>query len=106
MTRFLLVALGYVMLAGAFVSLVVDGTRSIASSAVAATSLRAALDKAWPALVPAMRGAVSQLSPALWDPVAVSVLAVPLALALAVPGVLLVAALRRREPEIGFDTRA
>lgn len=106
MTRSVFALLGYLMMAGAFVTVVVDGTRSIASSRLVLTSLRMALDMAWPGLVPALRASLSQLQPLLWDPVGVTLLGLPLALVLAVPGLAMVIAARPREPGVGYDTRS
>jgi len=105
MIRFLVASLGYLLLAGGFVAAVVDGTRSIASSRLLVMPLREALDRMWPNATPAFRAMLMQVHPALWDPVGLMLLAVPLAATLAVFGIVLVMISRRRTPDIGYDTR-
>jgi hypothetical protein len=105
MIRFLLGTLGYMLMAGGFVTLVVDGTRSIASSGVVFMPVREGLDRVWPATVPAIRASLSQLHPLVWDPLAVVVLGIPLCVVFAVLGALLIVAARERQPRIGYDMR-
>ena len=105
MIRFLVAFLGYLLLAGGFVAAVVDGTRSIASSRLMVMPLREALDRMWPTATPAFRAMLVQVHPALWDPVGLMLLAVPLAATLAVSGIVLVLISRRPAPTIGYDTR-
>ena len=66
MIRFLLRSLGFLLLAAAFVGLVLDGARSIANGALSFTSLAdlalAVARERWLALQPSMEG----LNPALW----------------------------------------
>ncbi|MCK0196009.1 hypothetical protein MWN34_03690 [Ancylobacter sp. 6x-1] len=90
MIRFLLRFIGLWLLAGGFVALVVDGTRSIASSELVMTGL----GEAWFALnassLTRIQHAVETgLSPRIWDYVGVPVLMTPLAASLAVLGILL-----------------
>lgn len=96
---------GYLMLAGAFVALVVDGTRSIAASSLTLLRLSDALDRLAPKAQPALQAWLQQASPVLWDPVALRLLAVPLSFALLVVGVLAVLAAAEREPGVGTLAR-
>lgn len=67
MIRFLLRALGFLLLATAFVGLVLDGARSIANGALSFTSIAdvalAVARERWLALQPLVEG----LHPALWS---------------------------------------
>ena len=105
MVRFVFRLLGYLLLAGAFVSAVVDGTRSIAASTLLWTRLGEPLQTLAPKAVPALQGALTGLHPLLWDPVAVKLLAAPLAVVLLVLGILFVALAADREPTVGILAR-
>lgn len=106
MLRGLSRAIGYLMLAGAFIAVVVDGTRSIAASALVFTSLQGFLDRLAPAAVPGLKSSLLQVHALLWDPVATSALKAPLAAALLVLGILFVAlAAGGREPAVGYAPR-
>ncbi len=105
MFRVLSRVLGYLLLAGAFVAAVVDGTRSIAASGLLWTKLGDPLERMAPKALPALQGALSGLHPLLWDPLAVRLLGAPLALVLLVLGVLFVLLAADREPTIGYVAR-
>ncbi|WP_341991170.1 hypothetical protein [Azorhizobium sp. AG788] len=91
MIRFLFRFSGFWLMAGAFVALVVDGTRSIAGSQLIFTS---ALDS-WTAVSPnsldMAQANLRALSPLAWTGVAAPVLSLPLFLLLGVLGVALLA---------------
>jgi hypothetical protein len=97
MFRFLFRFFGFWILAGGFVALVVDGTRSIASSRLILTSTQ----DAWTALSPtsfaAAQAKVAALSPLAWSDAAVPVLGLPLFLLLAIVGFLFLAIGRVRQ---------
>lgn len=105
MFRILLRLVGYLMLAGAFVTLVIDGTRSIAASSLLFLRIGEVLDRLAPSAQAGLKARLTALAPALWDPVAIHILAAPLALALLVLGVLLVLLVAEREPEVGYLAR-
>jgi hypothetical protein len=105
MLRILLRLVGYLMLAGAFVTLVIDGTRSIAANALLFLRIGEVLDRFAPAAQAMLKARLEPLAPALWDPVATHVLAAPLALALLGLGVLLVLLAAEREPAVGYLAR-
>ncbi|PSC04086.1 hypothetical protein SLNSH_15905 [Alsobacter soli] len=106
MIRFLIRALGYMALAGAFVAAAVDGTRSIASSGLAYTSLGAGLDRLAPSAQAMIQAASARVSPLLWDNGAAWLMRAPLALVLLLLGLLLVWLVSEREPVVGYDSRA
>lgn len=97
MLRFLLRFIGFWLLAGGFVALIVDGTRSIAASRLLLTSA----SDAWLALAP---DSLSRLEaaghgrwPLLWDYGAAPVLGLPVFFVLVVLGVILLALGQVRE---------
>jgi hypothetical protein len=107
MLRALSRMIGYLLLAGAFITAVVDGTRSIAASSVVFTSLQGFVDRVAPSAVINLRGFLLQAHALLWDPVATTLLRSPLAAALLVLGVLFVAtAAGGREPAVGYPSRS
>jgi len=106
MVRFLARFIGLWLLAGAFVSLVIDGNRSIATGRVILT----AFGETWYALHPVSldltRNWVEGHLPTwLWNPVILSVLLTPLWVVLAVFGAVLVFVGRKRERPIGYSSR-
>jgi len=106
MLRGLSRSFGYLCLAGAFIAVVVDGTRSIASNALVLTSLQAFVDRLAPTAVLNLRASLVQLHALLWDPVAVTALKAPLALVLLAVGLLfVVVAAGGREPAVGYAPR-
>ncbi len=93
MFRFLFRILGLVAVAVGLVGIVVDGAKSIAAHALVVTPL----GEAWAMLAPQSLQAIEDASTTngigfLWDPVLVSILALPNWLVLTVVGYLLIAA--------------
>jgi hypothetical protein len=105
MLRFVFRLLGYLLLAGSFVSAVVDGTRSIAASTLLWTRLGEPLERIAPKAIPSLQNTLSGLHPLLWDPIAVRLLAAPLALALLLLGIVFVVLAADREPTVGILAR-
>jgi hypothetical protein len=106
MIRFLFRFFGMWLLAGAFVALVIDGTRSIGASRIVLTPL----GEAWSALHPqslfSMQAWVEQrLIAWVWDPVLISLLFTPLWIVLGVLGLLFVLLGRPRARPIGYSSR-
>ena len=102
MIRFLFRLLGFLILAAGFVSLVVDGTRSIASGALVLTSTEASWAMASPDTLARARELIGRLGvPALVDPGLATALALPTCLTLAVLGILLMLVGRRSRPQVG-----
>jgi hypothetical protein len=102
MFRFLLRALGLLLLAAGFVGLVIDGARSIANDRLAyadvAGLLARPLGERWAGLPQAVR----EVHPLLWDPLLVNFLAAPAGLLAFALGAVLIW-LGRRPPEpIGY----
>jgi hypothetical protein len=106
MVRFLLRLAGYVLIAAGFVTLVIDGARSIANSALQFTpfgeTLLALLRERYLQLQPMVE---RQIHPLLWDPVLLSLTKAPTALVALLLGFLLLRLGARPEPPIGTVTR-
>ncbi|GAB4069767.1 hypothetical protein KHC28_24725 [Ancylobacter sonchi] len=94
MIRFLLRFLGLWLLAGGFVALVLDGTRSIASSRVLYTPL----GDAWAAVSATGLGRAldAELPAAGWESLATPLMQAPLAAVLVVIGLVLIVLGRKR----------
>lgn len=97
MIRFLLRFTGFWLLAAGFVALIVDGTRSIAASALILMSAGDAWYAVSPGSLAALESWARAKSPALWETVITSVLSVPAFLLLLVLGILLMTLGRVRE---------
>ncbi len=91
MIRFLLRFLGFWLLAGGFVALVVDGTRSIAASELVVTSARAGWTAISAGSYGQMEAHLSALAPWLWADIVSPLLDFPLFVVVAVLGLLLMA---------------
>ena len=102
MFRFLLRVGGLIALAAGFVALVIDGTRSIAAGAVLLTPFGELLTTKLPVIQQVIG---HNLHPLLWDPVATSLLRLPIWLVFAITGLLLLRMARRRAPGIGYTSR-
>lgn len=104
--RFLLRLVGYLLLAGGFVSLVIDGARSIANSALLLTplgeTLLALLGPRYLQLKPLVERGIH---PLLWDPVLLNLTLLPTALVALLLGFLMVRLGTPREEQIGIVTR-
>lgn len=77
-TRFL----GLLLLAGGFIALIVDGTRSIAGGQLLVTTLRRGLSESLPGVYQSLSAGIAGKSAFLWDPVTTSLLLVPVSVAL------------------------
>ena len=75
--RFLARIIGFLCVAGGFVALVIDGTRTIANASWAPLALGDVAGRAFPKLLPALQPAVERLHPLLWSPLLTSLLATP-----------------------------
>ena len=106
MLRFLARFTGLWLLAGAFVSLVIDGNRSIAAGRLMLTAFGEAWFTMHPASLDAARNWIELHLPAwLWNPVILSVLLTPIWIVLAILGAVLVLVGRKRERTIGYSSR-
>jgi hypothetical protein len=103
MIRFFLRMLGLFSLAAAFILVIYDGTKSIASNAVVLTSVRALWDTLSAGSLASLRPLIEQNTvPYLWDPVVTTFLSWPSWAVLAVLGIVLIVLGRKRKPLIGY----
>ena len=103
MIRFLLRTIGLFCLAGAFILVVYDGTKSIASNQLYLTSVNGLWQLVNPASLVKLQPAIAPLAGGvLWDPVAASVLAAPSWAVLGILGILFTLLGRRKKPLIGY----
>lgn len=97
MLRFLLRFIGFWLVAGGFVALIVDGTRSIAASSVLFTSA----GDAWYTLAPEnlehAEAATTAAAPLLWTKLIAPLLTLPASVLLVLAGLLLLGLGRARE---------
>ncbi|QTL04625.1 hypothetical protein J5J86_04630 [Aquabacter sp. L1I39] len=96
MIRFLLRFIGFWLLAGGVVALVVDGTRSIAASQMQFMSALSAWSAVSPSTLEKAKASIEGLSAAAWADAAAPVLDLPLFALLCVVGFLLMALGRKR----------
>jgi hypothetical protein len=106
MFRFLSRFLGLWLLAGAFVALVIDGTRSIAASRIVLTSVGEAWSVLHRASLEQFRAYIENDYPAwVWDPVTLNLLLAPLWALLGVLGILFALLGRTPTRPIGYSSR-
>ncbi|QCI65232.1 hypothetical protein [Phreatobacter stygius] len=106
MIRFVLRLVGFILVALGFIALVIDGTKSIAGGRLIYT----VIGETWRTLhsdsLQAVQPALEKAGLAwLWDPVMLTVLILPTALAGLGLGALLMIAGRKYEPQIGVIGR-
>jgi hypothetical protein len=103
MLRLLCRLLGVLLLAGGFVALVVDGTRSIAGGGLYLTTLSAALQGFAPLLYRGLQSAVlAHLPDFVWDPLLAKLMLAPVSLVLGGVGALCVALSHKPQTGPGF----
>lgn len=104
--RFLVRSVGYILVAAGFVTLVIDGARSIANALLRFTTigdvLAAVMHEHYRALGPMIE---RNLHPLLWDPTLLSFMQAPAALVALGLGFILLWLGRAPEPQIGIVTR-
>lgn len=106
MLRMLIRFLGLLLLAGGFIALIVDGTRSIAGGRLLVTSLRKGAADLFPAAYQGLQTAVEQnVATFLWDPVLTTLLLAPISVAFGGLGALLIVYSHKQEAPIGYSSR-
>ena len=104
MIRFLFRFVGFVILAAAFVSLIYDGTKTIAGSQVHFTKLGTAWFNFHPNSLQLLQPAIERhVAEWLWNPVIQTILEQPTWLVLGVVGSLLILIGRKKKPLIGYS---
>jgi hypothetical protein len=103
MIRFLSRTFGLFCLASAFILIIYDGTKSIASNTVLLTSVRALWDTINAASLQGLQPFVEKnATPWLWDPVMTGFLSAPSWAVLAGVGIMLLLLGRKKRPLIGY----
>ena len=106
MLRILIKTIGLIFLAAGVAALVIDGTRSIAASALSITSFGQTAAYLFPKTYPLIKPAVEHnIHPVLWDPFLLALFLLPTFLVLAVLGLLLIWLMRRRKTNVGYTGR-
>lgn len=106
MIRFLVRSLGFIIVAGAFVMLVIDATRSIAQSKVTFTLLgETAYTLFGERFLLLQPGIERHVHPLLWDPVVLNLLLLPTAFVGLVIGFALMWLGAKPREKVGFDTK-
>ena len=104
MIRFMLRFLGLLCLAAGFILIIYDGTKSIAGSGMAITSVRTLWETVNAASLQSLRPLIEGYIGALaWDPVFVSFLLAPSWAVLGLLGIVLIVLGRKRRPLIGYS---
>lgn len=104
--RFLLRVIGFLAVATGFVTLIIDGTRSLADSRLIFTPLSSAVEAfAGPRLAAFGAALQRDVHPLLWDPVVLTLLKLPLAAVGIGLGFLFLRVGQPRPEPIGFDTK-
>jgi hypothetical protein len=102
MIRFLLRFLGLLSLAAAFILVIYDGTKSIASNALYITSVRTLWETINAASLQNLRPLIESKAALLWDPVMVALLSAPSWALLGLVGIVLIMFGRKKKPLIGY----
>ncbi len=105
MFRFFFRSVGFLLLAGAFAALVIDGTRSIASGMLSWTPLGQTIAWLAPNEVQALKPSIDHFNRFLWDPLMVHLLLLPTWLVIGILGTLVMALTQKRRPTIGYSSR-
>jgi hypothetical protein len=102
MIRFLLRFIGLWTLAAAFIFLVYDGTKSIASNALFFTRVKDVWGSIHQTSLIALQPNLESIAGFLWDPGMTTLLDAPVTVALLILGVILLLLGRKRRPLIGY----
>jgi Ni/Fe-hydrogenase subunit HybB-like protein len=97
--------LGMLLLAAAFAALIIDGTKSIAASAVIYTPAAETAQQMFPEKFKLLQPGLERIHPMLWNPVAADILRLPVWVIIAVFGLICLLLGRRPRPKIGYSSR-
>lgn len=90
MLRLLTRFTGLLLLAGGFIALIVDGTRSIAGGRLLVTSLNKGATELFPGLYHGLQAEITEKSAFLWDPIMTTLMLLPVSVAFGGLGALLI----------------
>jgi hypothetical protein len=102
MIRFLLRFFGLLILAGGFVAMVIDGTRTIASNQLRITPRKDHWVEWHAASLQTLQTTLERYIPWLWDPLMVNILAAPTFAVLGIAGAFLILIGRKKRRLIGY----
>ena len=102
MIRFLFRFFGLLILAGGFVALVIDGTRSIASNQLRITPLKDHWAEWHAGSLQTLQTTLERYVPWLWDPLMVNILTAPTFAVLGIVGAFLILLGRKKRRLIGY----
>ena len=103
MIRFLFRFVGFVILAGGFIALIYDGTKSIAGGSLVFTPLGQIWNNVHSTSLQLLQPAIERhVSPFLWDPVVLSILTTPAWIVFAIIGAILMLIGSKKKPLIGY----
>jgi hypothetical protein len=103
MLRILIRFLGLLLLAGGFIALIVDGTRSLAGGRLLVTTLDNAATDLFPAALKGLQTAVEQgLAPFVWDPLLATLMMAPVSVAFGWLGALFIVLSHKHQAHLGF----
>jgi hypothetical protein len=97
--------LGVLLLAAAFAALIVDGTKSIAASAVLYTPAADTAAQIFPDKFKLLQPALERIHPMLWNPAMIDVLRLPIWVVIAIFGIICLLLGRKPRPKIGYSSR-
>jgi len=104
MIRFIFRFLGFLILAGGFIALIYDGTKSIAGKSFVFTPVGQIWNNVHANSLLLLQPALERhVSPFLWDPVMLTILTAPAWLVLGILGGILMLIGRKRRPLIGYS---
>ncbi len=102
MLRILARFIGLLLLAGGFIAMIVDGTRSIAGGELAITTLRRGAIELFPTLYENFQNSVMQKSAFLWDPILTTLMIFPVSLTFGLLGAALIVFGAKRETQMRY----
>jgi hypothetical protein len=105
MLRLLTRLIGLLLLAGGFIALIVDGTRSIAAGRVTVTSVSRGASELFPGLYQSIQSSVENVSSFLWDPMLTTLMLAPVSVAFGALGALLILVSHRRQAPLYYARR-
>ena len=97
--------LGVVLLAAAFAALIIDGTKSIAASAIIYTPAADTAAQVFPDKFKLLQPALEHIHPLLWNPGMATILRLPIWIIIAIFGMICLLLGRKPRPKIGYSRR-
>jgi hypothetical protein len=103
MIRFVFRFVGLLILAGGFIALIYDGTKSIAGGTPVFTPLGQIWNNVHSSSLQLLQPAIERhISPFLWDPIVLNILTAPAWLVFGIIGAVLMLIGRKKKPLIGY----